>query len=170
MGEKRAQPAAKRRYWLLKTEPSSFAFEDLLRAPKRRTQWDGVRNYQARNFMRDDMQFGDLALIYHSSADPTGITGIARIVRAARPDATQFDPKDEHFDPKARREDPPWVAVEIEALVPVEPCVSLQARKDEPRLAQMLVLRRGQRLSVQPVESGEWQVVLELAGLDPGNF
>jgi predicted RNA-binding protein with PUA-like domain len=162
-----AANSARPRHWLLKTEPTSFSFDDLLRAPRRRTSWDGVRNHQARNFLRDAMQPGDLVLVYHSSAEPPGVAGVARVASPARADASQFDPADEHFDPKARRDDPTWYAVEIEALRPAARFVPLDALRRDPRLARMLVLQRGQRLSVQPVQPAEWRVVLELAGLDP---
>ncbi len=159
-----------RGYWLLKTDPDSFQFVDLWRAPRRRTTWDGVRNHQARNFLRDSMKPGDLVIFYHSSAEPPGVAGFARIANAAQPDLTQFDSKDEHFDPKARRAEPTWYAIEVEALAPARQFVPLDALKSDPRLARMLVVQRGQRLSVQPVQPLEWQTVVELAGLDPEEF
>ncbi|MDZ4771553.1 MAG: EVE domain-containing protein [Planctomycetota bacterium] len=167
MGASRTAP---RRVWLLKTEPESFSFDDLLSAPKKRARWDGVRNYQARNFLRDDVAIGDLALVYHSSADPTGVVGLARVVKAAEPDPTQFDPDDDHFDGKSQREEPRWVQIEIEALARLPQIVTLAMLKADPRLARMLVVQRGQRLSVQPVQAGEARAVLELAGLDPAKF
>jgi predicted RNA-binding protein with PUA-like domain len=162
--------AAVARHWLLKTDPESFSFDDLWAAPKRRATWDGVRNHQARNFLRDSMRSGDHVLVYHSRADPPGVAGIARIFGAARPDPTQFDAADEHFDPKARREDPTWYAIDIQALARVKRYVSLEMLHSDPRLARMFVVQRGQRLSVQPVQPGDWRVVLELAGLDPEEF
>jgi predicted RNA-binding protein with PUA-like domain len=174
-GRPRSEPVAPKagarvRHWLLKTDPESFAFDDLWRAPGRRTSWDGVRNHQARNTLRDDVRAGDLVLVYHSRAEPPGVAGIARVASAARPDPTQFDPEDEHFDPKARRDDPTWYAIDVQALAPVKRFVSLDELKQDKRLARMLVVQRGQRLSVQRVEPGEWSVVLELAGLDPKEF
>ena len=163
-------PNSTPRYWLLKSEAECFGFDDLVRAPNRRTGWDGVRNYQARNFIRDSMSIGDLVLYYHSNAEPSGIAGIARIASAAHPDPTQFDPANEHFDPKSRREDPPWMQVEVEAVAKLPRFVSLEELKRDARLAKMLVLQRGQRLSVLPVEPGEWRVVLEIAGLAPSAF
>ncbi len=157
--------ARERRHWLLKTEPSSFSFDDLWRAPRRRTAWDGVRNYQARNFLRDDVAVGDLVLLYHSSAEPTGVVGVARVSRAARPDPTQFDPRDEHYDPRSKPEAPTWLEVEIEALAPCPRCVTLADLRADAALARMLVLQRGQRLSVQPVTAPEFRRVLELGGL-----
>lgn len=157
-------------YWLVKSEPSSFSFADLLAAPKRRSGWDGVRNYQARNYLRDAMRIGDLVLFYHSSTDPSGVAGLARVASAAYPDPTQFDPRDHHFDPAARRESPTWVQVDLEALVPLARFVSLEDLKRDARFSQMLVLKRGQRLSIQPVQPGEWRAVLALGGLDPDDF
>lgn len=158
------------RYWLMKSEADCFGFDHLWNTPGKRTGWDGVRNYQARNFIRDSMSIGDLVLYYHSNAEPSGIAGIARVASAAYPDPTQFDPSAEHFDPKSKREDPPWMQVDIEAVAKLPRFVSLQDLKRDPRLARMLVLQRGQRLSVLPVEAGEWRVVLELAGLDPADL
>ena len=100
-----------RNYWLLKTEPTTFSFDDLWKAPKRTTSWDGVRNFQARNLLRDGMKEGDLVFIYHSSTDPTGIVGIAEVAKAGYPDPTAFDPKDSHFDPKSRKDSPTWYVV-----------------------------------------------------------
>ncbi len=153
------------RHWLLKTEPGVFSFDDLLRAPKKRTGWSGVRNHQARNFMRDAMAVGDGVLIYHSSAEPTGVAGLARISAAARPDPTQFDARSEGYDPKSRREDPTWLEVEVEAVRALPRFVELATLKAHPGLAKMLVVQRGQRLSVQPVQPAEWALVLELGGL-----
>lgn len=154
-------------YWLLKTEPESFSFDALLAAPRRRTGWDGVRNYQARNFLRDSMRVGDLVLVYHSNAEPPGVAGVARVSSGPRPDPTQFDPADPHFDPDARREAPTWIEVEIEAVARAPRYVSLDELRGDARLGRMLLLQRGQRLSVQPVQRDEWRIVLERAGLDP---
>ena len=157
-------------YWLVKSEPESFSFDDLCRAPGRRTGWGGVRNYQARNFLRDTMRVGDLVLVYHSNAEPSGVAGVARVSGPARPDPTQFDPADDHFDADSDRADPTWFEVEIEAVARLETFVSLDDLKREPRLERMLVVQRGQRLSIQPVQVGEWRVVLALGGLDPDEF
>jgi predicted RNA-binding protein with PUA-like domain len=156
-----------RRYWLLKTEPSSFSFDDLWSSPRRRTAWDGVRNHQARNFLRDTMQPSDLVIVYHSSAEPPGVAGFGRIASRARPDPTQFDPTDEHFDPKAGRASPTWFEIDVEAIAKGRRFVPLAELRSEPSLARMLVLQRGQRLSVQPVQEGEWRAVVAMAGLDP---
>jgi predicted RNA-binding protein with PUA-like domain len=159
-----------RGYWLLKSEAECFSFDDLWNAPHRRTGWDGVRNYQARNFMRDSMRIGDGVLFYHSNGEPAGVAGIARVVSAAYPDPTQFDPAAQHFDPKSKREDPPWVQVDIEALKPCARFVTLEDLRQADGLAGMLVLRRGQRLSVMPVTAREWTAVLALGGLSARDF
>jgi predicted RNA-binding protein with PUA-like domain len=165
-----ASKNTKPRYWLFKSEAECFPYDALERAPRQRTAWDGIRNYQARNFLRDDCRPGDGVLFYHSNGDPPGIAGIARIVGAARPDPTQFDPADEHFDPKSRREAPTWVEVEIEAVVKLSRFVALEALRARPDLAGMRLLQRGQRLSVMPVEPAEWRAVLALGGVDPEVF
>lgn len=164
------EPSTERRYWLFKSEPESFSFDDLLRAPRRRATWDGVRNYQARNSLRDAVQVGDGVLFYHSSANPPGVAGMARVVSGASVDPTQFDPSDEHFDPKSERASPRWVQVEIEAASKLPRFVALDDLRSARALAGMLVLQRGQRLSIQPVTAPEWSTVLKLGGLDPAEF
>jgi predicted RNA-binding protein with PUA-like domain len=154
-----------RRYWLFKSEPEDFSFDDLLGAPGKRVGWDGVRNHQVRNFMRDAMKVGDGVLFYHSSADPPGVAGVARVVRAAYPDATQFDRRSEHFDPKSKKDAPTWLQVDVAAVAKLAGYVPLARLRAEPALASMLLLRRGQRLSILPVTPGEWRVVLGLGGL-----
>jgi len=139
-----------RRYWLVKTEPESFSWDDLWNAPARTTCWDGVRNYTARNTLRDDMKLGDLVLVYHSSTDPTGIVGLAEVAREGYPDHTQFEKGHHHYDPGAKPENPPWVMVDLRAVRKL-PFVSLETLKNDARLAGLPLLMRGQRLSVQPV-------------------
>jgi len=156
-------PAARR--WLLKSEPSVFSYEDLERAPRKTTSWGGVRNYQARNLLRDELAEGDLAFFYHSSSEPSGVAGIARVARAGYPDPTQFDPRDAGHDPKSTRDAPRWFAVDVRALRALPRLVTLAELRAEPRLDGMMLLRRGSRLSVQPVSPAEWRAVLELAGL-----
>jgi predicted RNA-binding protein with PUA-like domain len=136
-------------YWLMKSEPDVFSIDDLARL--KRAPWDGVRNFQARNHMRD-MKVGDIVLFYHSSCEAIGVVGLARVVREAYPDHTQFDPKSDHCDPKSTRDDPRWSMVDVEFVEKLREPRSLQAMKDDPRLAGMLVTRKGSRLSVQPVE------------------
>jgi len=157
---------ADRRYWLLKTEPSTFSFEDLWNAPKRTTFWDGVRNFQARNTMRDLMKPGDLVFIYHSSTDPTGIAGIGEVVKGGYPDPTAFDPKDSHYDPKSKRESPSWFGVEVKALKRLPEIITLERLRKTKGLEKMVLLQKGSRLSVQPVSADEWQVISRLAGIN----
>jgi predicted RNA-binding protein with PUA-like domain len=157
---------ADRRYWLLKTEPSTFSFDDLWNAPKRTTFWDGVRNFQARNTMRDLMKPGDLVFIYHSSTDPTGIAGIAEVVKGGYPDPTAFDPKDSHYDPRSKRESPSWFGVEVKAVKRLPEFVTLERLRATKGLEKMVLLQKGSRLSVQPVSADEWQVISRLAGIN----
>jgi predicted RNA-binding protein with PUA-like domain len=153
------------RYWLMKSEPGTFSFQDLLAAPGKRTRWEGVRNHQARNFMRDEMSVGDGVLFYHSSCDPTGIAGLARVSGAAAADSTQFDARSDGHDPKSSRDAPTWLAVEIEAVRALPHFVSLEQLKGHPALSKMLVVQRGMRLSIQPVQASEWRTVLALGGV-----
>ena len=148
-----------RQYWLLKTEPTTFSFDDLWRAPKRTTFWDGVRNFQARNTLRDRMKQGDLVFIYHSSTDPTGIVGIAEVAREGYPDETAFDPADSHFDPKSKRESPTWFGVDVRAVERIDPIVTLEELRRTRGLEKMVLLQKGSRLSVQPVSAAEWEVI-----------
>ena len=149
----------RKRYWLLKTEPTSFSFDDLWNAPKRTTSWDGVRNYQARNLMRDEMKQGDLVFIYHSSADPTGIAGIAEIVREGHPDQTAFEPSDSHYDPKSKRDDPTWFVVDVRAVQRFPEILPLERLRTMKGLENMVLLKKGSRLSVQPVSEREWEII-----------
>ncbi len=146
-------------YWLMKSEPAEFSIDDLVRAAKNTTPWFGVRNYQARNFMRDQMQLGDLAFFYHSSCEVPGIAGIVEIAKLAYPDATQFDRKSSYFDPKATRDNPRWFNVEIR-LVKKTQLVPLSKLRDYPRLAGMQLLQRGNRLSITPVDPAEWKFIM----------
>lgn len=154
-----------KRYWLVKSEPDVFSFDDLLKAPKKTTHWDGVRNYQARNTMRDDMKKGDGVFFYHSSADPTGIVGICEVVREAYPDHTAFDAKDPHFDPKSKKDAPTWYMVDLKAVKKLARLVTLAELKGVKGLEKMVLLQRGSRLSVQPVTAKEWEIVSEVAGV-----
>jgi predicted RNA-binding protein with PUA-like domain len=147
------------RFWLMKSEPGSYSIDDLERDGH--THWDGVRNYQARNFMRDEMRIGDGVLFYHSNASPPGVAGLARVVKEAYPDPSAQDPGSRYFDPKASEEDPRWFMVEIGFVERFPEIVPLDALKDTPGLEQMLVTRRS-RLSVQPVAPGEYEIVARL--------
>ncbi len=151
------------KYWLLKTEPDSYSIHDLAREPKQTTCWDGVRNYQARNFMRDEMKTGDRVLIYHSSTDPPGVAGTAKIVRESYPDHTAWDPKDHHHDPKSTPENPRWFMVDIKLDEIFDEPVPLATLRDVKALKDMELLRKGSRLSVQPVRKKEFDAVLKLA-------
>lgn len=154
-------------YWLFKSEPGCFSFADLYAAPGRTTGWDGVRNFQARNFLRDSIGVGDGVLFYHSNAEPPGIAGVAEVVEAGHPDPTAFDPSAEHHDPASHPEAPTWFQVKIRAVRPIEPALSLPGLRGVPALASMELLRKGSRLSVQPVRPEEWAAVLALAANAP---
>jgi predicted RNA-binding protein with PUA-like domain len=154
------------RYWLFKTEPSDFSVDDLRAAKNQTTHWDGVRNYQARNLLRDEVQLGDRVLLYHSSTDPTAIVGVARVVRPGYPDHTAQDPKDPHFDPKATSENPRWFTVDIQWEATFPRAVALTELREVAALKEMELLRRGSRLSIQRVRPGEFQRILKLAGQD----
>jgi len=153
------------RYWLVKSEPDVFSFDDLEKAPKKTTHWDGVRNYQARNTMRDDMKKGDLVFFYHSSADPTGIAGICEVVKEGYPDHTAFDPEDSHYDEKSKKDAPTWYMVDLKAVRAFPQLVTLAELKGVKSLAKMTLLQRGSRLSVQPVSESEWETICALAGV-----
>ena len=151
------------RYWLMKSEPGVFSIEDLARSPKQTTGWDGVRNYQARNFMRV-MAVGDQVLFYHSNAEPPAVVGIAEVVRTVYPDETQFDKTSHHYDPASVPASPRWEMVDIQHRQTFKTSLSLDRLRQEPKLKGMVLLRKGSRLSVQPVTEAEWAVVLKLAG------
>jgi predicted RNA-binding protein with PUA-like domain len=152
-----------RRYWLMKSEPRAFSIEDLEKSPKRTTCWDGVRNYQARNFMRA-MAIGDQVLFYHSNAEPPAVMGIAEVVRTAYPDQTQFDKASHHYDPASVPSAPRWDMVDIRYRQTFTTALPLDRLRQEPKLKGMVLLQKGSRLSVQPVTEAEWAVVLRLAG------
>lgn len=145
------------RYWLMKSEPDVFSIDDL--ASKKTSLWDGVRNYQARNFMTQDMKVGDTVLFYHSNAEPPGIAGIAEINGAAEPDPSQFDKKSEYFDPKATKENPRWFCVRVGFKEKFKRVISLDELRAEKAIKDMLVLRKGQRLSIQPVTHKEFECI-----------
>jgi predicted RNA-binding protein with PUA-like domain len=147
----------------MKSEPSIFSIDDLAKASRQRTCWDGVRNYQARNFMRD-MHIGDQVLFYHSNADPPAVAGIAEVVKTAYPDRTQFDKDDGHYDPESDRANPRWDMVDIRLVQKFRQPVPLDRLRGEPALKAMVLLRKGSRLSVQPVTREEWTHILKLAG------
>lgn len=149
------------RYWLMKSEPDVFGIDDLRRKGKRGTHWDGVRNYQARNFMRE-MQLGDKAFFYHSNTREPGIVGVMEIVREAYPDHTAFDPEDPHFDPKSNPDKPRWYMVDVAYVEQFPRTISLDALRMNRALDGMLILRRGNRLSVTPITPDEWKAVMKM--------
>lgn len=151
------------RYWLVKSEPDTFSFDDLQKAPKKTTTWDGVRNFVARNFIRDGMKKGDQVLFYHSSTKPQAIVGICEVVKEAYPDASAFDANHDGFDEKSNRDDPTWFAVDLKAVKPLPRPVTLAELKANKELSGMALLRIG-RLSVTPVTKKEWDVVMGMAG------
>jgi len=149
-----------RRYWLMKSEPDVFGIDTLAALPAQTTAWDGVRNYQARNMMRDEMTLGDRAFFYHSNCAEPGIVGIAEIVREAAPDITAENPDSEYFDPKHSAEKPRWFVVEVKLERRLKRTITLAEMKDDPALAEMPLVRRGNRLSVMPVSAAEWAHIL----------
>ena len=148
------------RYWLMKSEPDEFSIDDLVKAPKRTTPWFGVRNYTARNFMRDDMRVGDGVLFYHSSCPEPGIAGLAKVASKPYPDESQFDSKSEYYDPKATRESPRWMLVDVK-LDRKTRLMPLSEMRGHKTLAGMLTLRRGNRLSITPVTEAEWKFIVK---------
>ena len=152
-------------HWLLKSEPDVFSFDDLKKRPKKTEPWNGVRNYQVRNMMRDQMQAGDLGFFYHSSCDVPGIAGVVKIFSEAKADPTQFDPASEYFDVGSKREEPRWLLVDVKWEADFKTFVTLDMLRDDPKLADMLILRRGNRLSITPVEERHWKRICQLGGL-----
>lgn len=144
-------------YWLMKSEPDTFSIDHLKQ--KKKSGWDGVRNYQARNFMRDQMKRGDLVLFYHSSCDVPGVAGVAKVAKESHPDPTQFDEKSDYYDSKAAKEKPRWFMVEVEFLEKFENIFTLSDLKKTKGLEQMLVVQKGSRLSINPITSSEFQII-----------
>ena len=155
-------------YWLMKSEPHVYSYDDLVSDGS--THWDGVRNYQARNFMRDDMKLGDLILYYHSNTKPPHIAGIAKICKEGYPDFTSFDPDSKYFDEKSSPENPRWIMVDIEPVKKLEEQISLQDVKENPSLQGMLLVKKGQRLSIQPVEESDFLTILNIAKIDASSL
>lgn len=157
-----------KRYWLFKSEPDVFSFQDLKNSPSQTTEWEGVRNYQARNLLRDEIQIGDELFFYHSRQSPMHIAGIAKVVRDAHPDRHQFDPRSKYFDPKSDPSNPTWVLVDVAFHRDFKRPVTLEELKSTPGLENMMLLRKGARLSIQPVSPEEWKVVIAL-GMSGGS-
>ena len=147
-------------YWLMKTEPDTFSIDDLKR--NKREAWDGVRNYQARNFMRDDMRVGDGVFFYHSNCAEPGIAGLAEVATDAYPDPSQFDPKSQYFDPGSSRDNPRWMLVDVTFVKKLKRVITLDELKNHKALTDMRLLRKGNRLSVMPVEAADWKYILGL--------
>jgi len=153
------------RYWLVKSEPDVFSFADLQAAPKKTTHWDGVRNYQARNTLRDEMKQGDRCFYYHSNAEPSGIAGICEVVREGYPDHSAFDKKDPHYDPKSKPDAPTWFMVDVKAVKAFPRLIALGELREVVALKGMVLLQKGSRLSVQPVTKKEWETICAMAGI-----
>jgi predicted RNA-binding protein with PUA-like domain len=149
-------------YWLFKSEPDTFSIDHLFKKPKKTEHWDGVRNYQVRNMLRDDIKVGDKAFFYHSSTVPPGIVGIVEIVKAGYPDFKAFDPESKYYDPKSTRENPRWFMVDVRFERKFKRMITLEEIKNQPRLESMIVTRRGSRLSISPVTAAEWKTILTL--------
>lgn len=149
-------------HWLMKSEPGEFSIDDLEARPSRTEPWDGVRNYQARNMMRDEMKPGDEAFFYHSACEEPGIVGIVRIASEAYPDPTAFDPEDKHYDPKSDPDNPRWFLVDVELVRKLDRTIGLSELREHDALADMVLLRRGNRLSVMPVSERHWSYILDL--------
>lgn len=154
---------ARMAFWLVKSEPSTFSWQDLLRSPQQTTCWDGVRNYQARNFLRDGCRRGDLVFFYQSCAKPLAIVGTMRVVREAYADPSQYDPRHDGFDPASKPDGPRWVAIDVQAEQSFDRLVTLDMLRKEPSCAQMPLLQRGTRLSVQPVAPAAASTIIRLA-------
>lgn len=148
------------KYWLMKSEPDAFSIDDL--KSKKKSLWDGVRNYQARNFMMNDMKPGDQVLFYHSSTTPPGVVGLAKVSKSAVPDPSAQDPKSKYYDPKAAPEKPIWFCVEVQFVKKFKNIIPLDELKTHKDLKDMLLLKRGQRLSIQPVQKSEFDYILKL--------
>ena len=150
------------KYWLVKSEPAAFSLDDLEKSKNKTTHWDGVRNYQARNFMRDEMKKGDKVLFYHSNAKPTAVVGICEVVKESYPDFTAFDPEDIHFDPKSSQDKPTWYMVDIKLIKKLKHPVTLSEIKGNKKLQNMKLVQRGNRLSVMPVTKQEFDEIVKM--------
>lgn len=149
-------------YWLIKSEPTCFGIDDLKKCPEQTEPWDGVRNYQARNMMRDQMQIGDLCFFYHSNCKQPGIVGVAEVVSDSYPDPTAFDPEEKHYDPKSDPDNPRWFLVDMKFIRDLKRLISLEEMRTVTELSEMWILRKGNRLSITPVTKNEWDTILRL--------
>jgi predicted RNA-binding protein with PUA-like domain len=150
------------KYWLMKSEPDAFGIDHLAKMPKQTEHWDGIRNYQVRNMMRDDMKKGDEVLLYHSNCKEPGIVGLVKIVKEAYPDYTAFDPEQKYYDPKSDPDNPRWLMVDIQLIRKFKRIITLQELKTYKTLSEMLILRRGNRLSITPISKKHWDFILKL--------
>lgn len=149
------------KYWLVKSEPDVYSIDDLKKDKK--TYWDGVRNYQARNFMRDEMKKGDQVLFYHSNADPNAVVGVCEVAKEGYPDFTAFDPDDKHYDPKSKKDEPTWIMVDLKFVKKFKAPVTLTEIKENKKLQNMKLVQRGNRLSVMPVTKNEFNEIVKMA-------
>ncbi|MGR8951238.1 MAG: EVE domain-containing protein [Gammaproteobacteria bacterium] len=150
-------------YWLMKSEPDTFSIDDLYLRPGSTEHWDGVRNYQARNMMRDDMKVGDQVFFYHSNCAEPGIVGIMEVAREGYPDFLAFDPNDPHYDPKSTPDNPRWFMVDVRYVRHLPRTITLRELKEKPKLADLALCKRGNRLSIMPVSKAQWDFILSLA-------
>ena len=150
------------KYWLMKSEPETFGIDALKKMPKQTEHWDGVRNYQVRNMFRDEFKKGDLAFFYHSNCTPPGIVGVMEVVKEAYPDFTAFDPESHYYDPKSSVDNPRWLMVDVKFKKKFNRMISLNELRENPLLKDLAILRKGNRLSVVPVNKKEWQAILEM--------
>lgn len=150
-------------YWLFKSEPDAFSIDDLKAMKGRRDHWDGIRNYQARNLMRDEMKVGDLGFFYHSSCKVPGIVGVVKVVKEAYPDHTAWDPSSPYYDPKSNLDNPRWVMVDVKFVRKYTSVISLKALRADHYLTDMMLLQKGSRLSIQPVTQSHWEHIESMA-------
>lgn len=150
------------KFWIFKTEPGTFSIDDFKKAPKSVEPWDGIRNYQVRNFIRDDMKKGDMVLIYHSSCKPPGVAGVAKIVKEAYPDHTAFDKKSKYYDPKSDHKNPRWLMVDLKFIKKFKNFIPLNDLKEHEKLEELVLLKRGNRLSIMPIEEDEFNYIRAL--------
>ena len=150
------------KYWLIKSEPELFSIDDLAKSKDKTTYWDGVRNYQARNFLRDEMQIGDRIVFYHSNSEPSGAIGICEVVKAGYPDFTAFDPKDIHYDPNSKKDNPTWIMVDVKFIQKFERLVPISEIKGNNKLNKMQLVQRGNRLSVMPLTKSEFDELFKM--------
>lgn len=150
------------KYWLVKSEPNCYSIDNLAKEKNKTTYWDGVRNYQARNYMRDEMKIGDKVIFYHSNAEPPGAAGICEVVKEAYPDFTAFDPEDQHYDPKSKKDSPAWMMVDVKFLKKFSKFVPLEEIKTNKKLQNMKLIQPGNRLSVMPITKDEFQEIEKL--------